>query len=827
MRRAIPAAMVWAVWLAASGAGGAAGVQPVGNRIADLLDGATAAPSVAAADKKLDEAERLLRSARLSLGEVTAGLLNADIKRARGRVRLIAWQRAAEKTDLRDQARRLLLEALAEYQQLAKQADDQAIEIEEKQANYEKKPGWRKALDAISRANYAMAWTAYNAGMVMTTREQCQEYFNQAIQKFAPFTAGGYRENEQHDPIIADCFLGQALCNYELQRYAKVIELLDNKPAKPEYIPPTTTKRMTFLRLKTYRNQRRNRELHEAAEQYFARLPEEHQYDPIELAMAIEWGRSLAALAADRESNPYHQQYQKRLELLERMIYPYGEPWRSELGRVVGRTGASTTSGNLARAREHFAAGKYQEALSEVGKALAAAEEVKETNASLLADLRYTKAAAAWNLKRWRDAHLAAFDFVRRHRKDRRAPEMCAYALQAGLKAVKDSPRLDTASFLSFLDFAEQEFPDQPDVAKAPWYRANRWLEAGQYERAEQALCKVTADSPVYRHAQYGLALAACKQAESIAGTQKRDAAAVVAALERAAAAVARYVDAASGGLPADEEQVAEAVIDVAVAAARRLLDLPAPGPTTGLALLERVETLPHAAGRAPDQRLALRIKAYLLAGRTEGAAKLLDVLLEGKSAGAAVAGTCADIAEALEKQYQGLLKDGNSAGARPLGERLISVYGFLLRYLSGSKDAHARSQEISVRRRLAHSLQRLGRQRTAISHYEWLFNKVPEEIPLEKAGDILHGLATAYEHTGQYDAAAKTWRTLAGGLEQKSEGWLEARYHLILCRYRAGRPDHARKLLDYFKLQCPSIEIEQWSRKFHALEQQLASEED
>ena len=68
-------------------------------------------------------------------------------------------------------------------------------------------------------------------------------------------------------------------------------------------------------------------------------------------------------------------------------------------------------------------------------------------------------------------------------------------------------------------------------------------------------------------------------------------------------------------------------------------------------------------------------------------------------------------------------------------------------------------------------------------------------------------------------------WRALAKGLAKNSESWLEARYHLIVCHHRAGRRDHARNLLAYFKLQCPDPDSEVWQKRFRELERELGND--
>jgi len=789
-------------------------------RITTLLADAVAAPTKAAAEAKLREAELLFQSARARLDELTRGFLTADIKRTRGRMLAMAWQRAGAKdpdrATLRDKARRSLLVALDEYARLQKLSEDKADAIERRlgTADPAENKQWREACGSISRANYAQAWTNYTLGMLATKAER-EAYLKKALERFVGFTADGYRKH----PIITDCFLGHALCLYELKRHFEITRLLEK--ATPRNTPPGTYKRMTYLLLKAYKalsDPGPSLKLEEAAKRYFDSLPAGHKHDGVELDMALTRARNLGALA--KAMPAYAARFQMRLDKVARLVYSYGEPWCSQFARALGKSAGGKSFTCLVRAREHFTAQKFEQAIAEANKGIAAADAKSST--VLLADLRYTKAAACWNLKRWRDAHLAAFEFLQHHRSDRRAPEMCRRALQAALNARKARPPLAAADFIRFLNFAERNFAREPEVQKAPWYRATLLLESKQYQRAEQALRRILPRSKLYRQAQYGLALAAYRQAEAAAEAKHGDAEALTRLLARAATAVSRSLDALSGDLREDERPLVKSAATLALATVRRLLALPVPDHATALGLLGRTESLRDLGDEVVAQRLALRIEANVLARRTDVATKLIDALLERGTIDPHLAQAFANVADPLEREYERLENATRYDEAKGLGRKLVRIYTLLLRHVSRSPDKRVRAQGISVRRRLARGLQRLGDHKKAIPHYKRLVAKVPRET----SGDVLRGLAVAYEHTRSYEAAIATWRVLSRGLKQKSDEWFEARYHLIRCYLRAGRRDQARKLLDYLKLQCPRLEAGKWTGQFKKLDQELSKDD-
>jgi len=802
-----------AAWLLAV-CGAAAGAEAIDVRIGRLLSEARSAAKDAEAEAKLRQAEKLLKEAADDTDSMTRGFLHADILRARGRRMVMAWKRNATSEALRKKASESLHEAIDEYARLVKVCEDRldALEARLRQGDPAGNKQWQRLRGRISRANYCEAWSQYNLGLIAGSDASRRRRLEQAIERFSSFTAAGYRDH----PIVADCFLGQALCHHELKQYFRVLELL--KPVRADNTPAEVFKRMTYLLIKSGQAYGTYLAAENAAKRYFDALPASHRLDAIELGMALERARCLATLA-DPEQNPeYHKLFRGRLDAVAKTVYSYGDPWRAELGGILGRSGGPTPFKSLSRARALFKGGKFAAAAAEAGRGIAAA--TKKTDPLVLADLRYARAAAIAEEGRHVQAFRAAADFLRRHPGDRRAGGLCRAALRAGREALKAEPPLPQRELLDFLAWAEKHLPAGREVKELPWHRAAVLLDAGRFREAEQALGGVAADSPVYVLAQYGLAVAAAKQAEALARDERADANAVAGLLGRSAEAVARFVEAADGRkMSAVEAQAAAAVVDVGVAAARRYLELPAPAPARGLALLEKLDRLESHRARAARQRLALRARAHVLSGDAEAAGRCVWKLL-GSSAAAdgAVARAFADMVGPLAERFDRLTASGKADAAGRLGGQVVRMQEMLLRYVKQSGDPAIRGQEAAVRAPLAEMLTKLARYAEAAAQYEWLLRNTPKQ----KAGAAMRGVAMCRERMGRYGPAAERWRELAKGLKKNTDGWCEARYHWMLCLYRDGSRDRARRLLEYFRLQHPEIRVGQWQAAFDALGKEI-----
>ena len=810
-RRRIPGAV--AIWLAL-GLGAARADEPLDVRVATLLAEAQRAASTDQAEAKLRQAEKLFGQEGRRLERVARGFLHADILRVRGRVAVLAWKRKATDAAAREQARKLLLEAIGEYAGLVKLCEDRLDAIERRYTNRDpsEDKNWRRFSGYISRANYAEAWSHYNLGLVAREPAERKRRLRQAIERFSSFTAGGYRAHA----VVADCFLGQALCHYELKQHFQVLELL--KPARPDNTPPASFKRMTYVRIKAAQAYGSHLAAENAAKQYFDSSKPDRRLDAIELEMALERIRCLSVLADPRQNPEYHRLFRGRLDAVARRVYSHGEPWRGELAKLLGRGNGASVVQHLSKARTLLEAKRFAAAAAEADQGLRAAQP--RTDAALLADLRYVRAAATASEGKHLQAHRYAVEFLRRHPTDDRAAGLCAAVVQTGRAALKADPPLPPAELAESLALLEESFPGQPVTEKLPWYRAELLLETGRFADAERALGRVRPADAVYVLAQYGLALAAAKQAEALAREAPGDPNALLGALDRSAGAVGRFAGAAAGKrLSGEQRQAAAGVVDVGVAVARRYLALPTPRPAAALSLLDHLDKLPSQRARAATRRLAARVRAEVQAGGIDSAGRHIDELLDSAgTTGQDLAATLADVAPALSAEFDALSEAGKAEAAAAVGRQVLRIQRLLLRHVRGSADKQVRAQEAAARRGLADILRKLGRHKDAIEHYRWLVAHTPRR----RAGGALRGLALCHERTGQFGPAAEKWRTLAKGLEKRTEGYYEARYHWIRCVSKAGRREQARKVLAYFRLQHPRIAIRPWQDRFDALAREL-----
>jgi len=177
-------------------------------------------------------------------------------------------------------------------------------------------------------------------------------------------------------------------------------------------------------------------------------------------------------------------------------------------------------------------------------------------------------------------------------------------------------------------------------------------------------------------------------------------------------------------------------------------------------------------------------------------------------------------IADPMEKEYHRLVSIKKHTAADRLAQRLLKLYTFLLDHVAKRSDAEP-AQQIAIRRRVARCHDRLRQPAEALAHYEWLRT----QVPIETAGDVLRGLALAYQATEQYDKAAEAWGTLSKGLPKRSDGWFEARHGLIQCHMKAGDVDHARKLMKLFRLVHAKIDSKAWAAEFDALGKELGTQ--
>ncbi len=797
------------------------------RQIEDLLEKAVTATAPAEAEAIVLKAQSHLDSAtRPPQDLVTTSYLQAEITRTRGKIHLAAWQQNESDDQLRQRAEETLSDAYRQYRL--------ALEVLRGQQTARReagvaRPSAQARADQLEeytlRLQYALAWTEYELGLVATDPHQRHRRFTDSIRRFAShFTATAYRS----EPLLAHCFLGQALCLFELGQYSDALEFL--KPAKLANTRIEIYQQMVELRIRSYQIMNDHKGAHQAAWEYLVTRPADRR-DAADWRIALACARSLNTLAAADPGPALEAQYRASLEILAKEIGSAGEPWRSGLDAILQDAKGNSPFVCLSRARSKFAAKDYAAALAETEQGLASPLPAESLQATV-ADLRFVRAAALWELGRWLEAHREAAGFLKRYPADPRADRMAKCALQAGINALKADPPMEVAEFVKFVESAavNSATTNPSRTASAPatspaqtvgpevaWYGGSVLLDRRRYPEAERVFQTVPAHSPFYLHAQYGLALARWKKIEGKTITASRPGQ-TQDPLAPTLAALTRFVQAARQGVQEDDRPVVERVVDLGTRVVMHLIEREKPDLKLAARLLDDIESLPQAKNRDVRLRLALRIEIAILAAGPDPDSLIVQYVAQKRPTTAELAGLLREVNKSVARRCRDLASRGRKDEATQLADALVNVYRRLLSRIAAGQSPEARQHEAAIHGQLARSLHELGRPTEAVTEYEWLEKNTPAGLSAED----LKAFAAAYGQMGKHDPAIGIWSRLSKSLPPHTEAWYEARYHLIDCYRQAGLPDHARDLLDYFLLQNPEIKVESWRQKFDDLKRVL-----
>ena len=242
--------LFWAVMVAFLLCAPAACAGSFEEIIDGLLARALQSPDPESAEDLLGEADQLHEKRPKRTSEITANFYRAAIDETRGRIWTSLWRQQPERTALRHDAQSLLAKTFKAYESVRKQAQEQANHLE-----YETDPSESHESEIVqlrgyaARSLYGQAWASQSLGLLAEHEAERDQQLNQAIKLFGKFTRRGYREN----PIIAECFLGQARCCFEKGDYHAVIQLLDRRFVTPENTPWQTFRQMCYLRMNAWK----------------------------------------------------------------------------------------------------------------------------------------------------------------------------------------------------------------------------------------------------------------------------------------------------------------------------------------------------------------------------------------------------------------------------------------------------------------------------------------------------------------------------------------------------------------------------------------------
>jgi len=766
MKTALGSALLAAAAIIAAGAAYAA-EGPAVEQITARLNAALECDSLDQASARLAEAQASLDRNKLSLSRAARAFLQAEVWRVTGAVTMnLLPADPAESQAARRTACNQFREALAFYQTVQEQ-----------------QPGAVDADRFCIAAERSIAWAEYGLACALDDGPDRTLHLENALRIFRTFTAAGGR-----DPVMLDCLLGHARCLRGLSRGRDLIALLE--PAIWGDLPPAYAREFARLFMQACREQRNNLKLHQVAQRHLARIPAGRGLDAIDREIAREWARCLAVLLSGCPGS-YRPALEEAAEKALGLMAVIAESC-PELEQAASADGGGSTTVHLARARRSFAEGTWSEALSHAEAGLKAATQA--TPPAVLADLRYIRFAAQWNQQNLADSFHAAAEFLANHPADARWVEVCDRAVDAALDA---KPAVPPAAVKRLLEPVSRRLAGRPEL---PWYRGALLLAANDYPQAEEALGEVSPASPLYRRACYCLARAAWEQNQPAL----------------AADALARLADVP--GKPADADlSSVERAAALAVTVAGALLQGDPPDAAAARDLLAKTAALP--AGTRGDssqtavRRAVLRVRADLALGETSRLISYLAGMGASKD-DKLRAWALAELARDLEAAYQRLNDAGQADATAGLHTSIMFVYTSLLAIALNERN---KAQELAVRRHIALNLLRAGKYKEALAAYKLL----EKDLAPEQPGDLLRGLAICCGKTGCPGEAVRYWQALCTGLPQQTDEWLEARCSLIDCYRTSGQIEHARKVLEYFKLQCPDL-TEKWRTRIEELERTM-----
>ena len=753
----------------------AAGVAYAGEgtpleQITARLNAALECDTLTQANSLLAEAEAILDRNKLSLSRAARAFLQAEISRVRGAVTMnLLTDDPASVQEARRSAIGSFQEALALYQ-----------------AVQEQQPASIDADRFGIAAERSIAWAEYGLACALDGGPTRAAHLESALRIFRTFTAGGGR-----DAAMLDCLLGHARCLRELGRNRELIALLE--PAIWGGVPPAYAREFARIFVHACRQQRNSLKLHLVAQRHFENPPPGRSLDAVDRELAREWARSLAVLLSGCPPS-YRPALKEAAEKALGLMSMIGESC-PELEKAASADGEGSTTVHLARARRSFIKGTWADALAHAEAGVKAA--TKATPTAVLADLRYIRFAALWNLQKLADSFRAAADFLSSHPADGRWVEVCDRAIDAAFDA---EPAVPLAVVRRLLEPVGKRLARGPEL---PWYRGALLLAAKEHSQAEAALGEILPASPLYRRACYGLARAAWEQKQPA----------------RAAEALARLPGVP--GKPADAElSCIDRSAALAVAVADALLQSDPPDAAAARDLLAKTAALPagERAGSAQSvvKRAVLRVRADLALGETSRlTGHLAD--LGASNDDKLRAWALAELARDLEAAYQRLTSAGEAEAVNGLHAPITIVYSSLLAMALAERN---KPQALAARRHIALNLLRAGKHKEAMDAYEQL----EKDLAPEQPGDVLRGLAVCSEKTGSPEEAIRYWQALCNGLPQQTDEWFEARCSLIECYRTGGQIDHARKMLEYFKLQCPNPP-QKWQARIEELERTMKDE--
>ncbi len=796
-------------------AGALPSIEPTARaEIAELLAEARDTEYSADALAKLREAESRINAERSEIPPIPLKYLEADIARTRGNILYRRSRLSMEDTAPLDEAREQFERALEHFEQVETLGAETMEAIEAKRGkDVSRHRGWNEAQEYRVRSRYTAAWVRYQLGQCASDPVERKLHFDQAIDGFSEFVDMGYFRQ----PIIVESYLGTALCLLEMERYRDVIELLEE--AERAKTPPHLYKPIMLARIRAWHALGDEARVIEAVDDTLGRLDPDDDWTSTDIELLIHQASAYARSTASPRDERQRAARRERLIGILDTLYARGDPARSQLLRTLGENDLDVPVALLADAYAHQEQNDLSEALKSAWRGLTLVETVTdpELRKTMHADHLHLLVALHWKAGEWAEVHELSCAFIGQYPRDFRAADVCVRGIHAGLLAMEQEPPLEEETFFDCLAVAKREFPDLMEAQKGEWYRAARLLADGRYLEVIEQLIDVPPESPAYRESLYGVIYASVLLAEQGANpATSRPADEIGKHLERARESLNTYVALTTKRPPPAGDELSARVVAAAVVLARQLLNRDDAEAVSVLAVLDAIETLPDITHESLDARLALRIEAHMARGDTEAATRVVDEALKKFASGAAMIRAMTAAASPLEERLDQLAENREHDRAALVARQLVRLYEHLL---SEAQQRGADSkQTLALRQRLAGAYRQAGEHAKAIE----LYSRLAESGDPRQLGNVLRGLALSHEGARSYEQAIPLWRRLSKALPARTEGWYEARYHLIRSYQLLGRRDHARKLIQLFLLQNTETLEPPWRERFERLDREL-----
>ncbi len=139
-------------------------------------------------------------------------------------------------------------------------------------------------------------------------------------------------------------------------------------------------------------------------------------------------------------------------------------------------------------------------------------------------------------------------------------------------------------------------------------------------------------------------------------------------------------------------------------------------------------------------------------------------------------------------------------------------IYARLASSLGESSDALASNRNALVASsRVASYATELGRHAEAAERYDTILKAYPKDA------NYLRSAGLAHFQAGQFEPALDCWQTLVDGLPAGSDGWFEAKYHLMAALAKVDR-EAAQQVFEQFRILYPKLGGEAWRGRFESL---------